>query len=104
MANETVDKLAKKMADRIGHGMREKCYVHAEVAEEFFKAKTDGGATVLCSDGLSCPLLDECDAVSEAIGDKQILASALREIYNIRGEDKDIDRIVNEVLDQVCAT
>ena len=49
MANETVDKLAKKMADRIGHNMREKCYVHAEVAEEFFKAEKDDGATVLCS-------------------------------------------------------
>lgn len=68
------------------------------------KSKTDDGAEVPCSGGLSCPLLDECDAISEAIGDKQILASALREIYNIRGEDKDIDRIVNEALLEACAT
>lgn len=27
--------LAKKMADRIGHGMEEKCYTHADVAIEF---------------------------------------------------------------------
>ena len=66
--------------------------------------KPDAGATLACSDGLSCPLLDECDAVSEAIGDKQVLASALREIYNIRGEDKDIDRIVNAALQEACAT
>jgi hypothetical protein len=72
--------------------------------EAALMTKTESVVEVPCSDGLSCPLLDECDAVSEAIGDKQILASALREIYNIRGEDKDIDRIVNEALYQACAT
>lgn len=72
--------------------------------EAALKSKPDAVAKLACSDGLSCPLLDECDAVSEAIGDKQILASALREIYNIRGEDKDIDRIVNEALHEACAT
>ena len=30
--------LAKMMADRIGHGMEEKCYVHAEVAIEVIES------------------------------------------------------------------
>jgi hypothetical protein len=37
MATIMVDGLAKRMADRMGHGMREKCYTHAQVAEEYFK-------------------------------------------------------------------
>lgn len=29
---ELIEEIAKNMADRIGHGMREKCMIHAEVA------------------------------------------------------------------------
>lgn len=37
-----VDDVAKKMADRIGHGMREKCLVHAEVVVEVLEADPVG--------------------------------------------------------------
>ncbi len=33
------DKLAKHMADVIGHGMSEKCERHAEIAEEFYSER-----------------------------------------------------------------
>jgi len=54
--------------------------------------------------GLSCPIMEECQYVSWQRRDKQIMADALREIYNIRGEDKDIERIVNAALRWGCAT
>ncbi len=38
--NKDVDKLAKYIADQIGHGMREKCYEHAKYALEFLKERS----------------------------------------------------------------
>ena len=49
--------------------------------------------------GLSCPIMEDCEFVSWLTGDKNILTAALNEIYNIRGEDKEIARIVNEALE-----
>jgi len=39
--------LAKQMADRIGHGMEEKCYTHAEVALEFVNSYSFTGTLSL---------------------------------------------------------
>lgn len=55
------------------------------------------------SSGLDCPIMEECQYVDWGKRDKDIMADALREICNIRGEDKDIERIVNEALDRGCA-
>ena len=55
------------------------------------------------SDGLSCPTMEECTYVDWLKNDKKIMAEALREIYNIRGEDKDIAKIVNAALDRGSA-
>ena len=67
------------------------------------KAHADPVAEVPCGAGLDCPIMEECQYVDWQKRDKDIMADALREIYNIRGEDKDIERIVNEALDRGCA-
>lgn len=38
-SHELIDNLAKYMADKIGHGMREKCYEHAKIDIDFFMDK-----------------------------------------------------------------
>lgn len=66
--------------------------------------QTEPVAKLQCSDGFCCPVMDDCEQLKWLAGDKERLASALREIYNIRGEDEEIAKIVNEALDQGCAT
>jgi hypothetical protein len=47
----SVEELAKKMADRIGHGMTEKCLIHAQVAiEEFERSQNELVASFICDD------------------------------------------------------
>jgi hypothetical protein len=67
------------------------------------KAQTEPVAEVPCSDGLACPTMEDCQYVQWLASDKQILSSALKEIYNIRGEDDDLAKIINEALDRGSA-
>jgi len=54
--------------------------------------------------GLSCPVMEDCQYVQWLADDKAILSAALREIYNIRGEDEELAKIINEALDKGSAT
>ena len=66
-----------------------------EIEKRDNKSKLNGG--------LACPIMEDCQYVQWLASDKQILSEALKEIYNIRGEDEELAKIINEALDQGSA-
>ena len=83
------------------------CPLHGYLNKPKEKISVDDlkdGLQVGTSDGLSCPTMEDCQYVQWVAGDKTLLAAALKEIYNIRGEDEEIAKIVNDALDRGNAT
>ena len=84
------------------------CLIHGTLGRKGYgrqeTSERDSVLQVGTSGGLSCPTMEDCQYVQWLAGDKALLAAALKEIYNIRGEDEEIAKIVNEALDRGSAT